>query len=48
MKEMLKSKVLLLFVAVVLGVTYMYASGETKLEENSKTTNQEYIAMNVR
>lgn len=48
MKEILKSKVLLLFVVMMLGVTYISASNTSKLEENQKMSEENLITLNIK
>lgn len=48
MKEILKSKVLLLFIVMILGVTYISASNTNKLEENQKRSSENLIALNIK
>ena len=45
MLEMLKSKTIVAFVIVVLGVTFSSASYEIKLEEANQTINNDYMTM---
>ena len=46
MKEIFKSKLIILFMVVVLGLTYMSSNMTAKLDENVKENNQE-IAVNM-
>ena len=46
MKELLKSKMIIGFMVVVLGLTYMSSSMTAKLDENIKESNNE-IAVNI-
>ncbi len=46
MKEIFKSKMIILFMVVVLGLTYMSSNMTAKLDENVKENNQE-IAVNM-
>ena len=48
MKEMLKSKVLVLFIVMMLGVTYISASNTNKLEENVKVSDKNLITLNIK
>lgn len=48
MKEMMKSKWLLGFVAFILGITYMSGIQSKKMEDTNKTTDETYIAMNLK
>ena len=47
MKEMLKSKVLIGFIVLVLGMTYMNSTSIARLEENNSSSDK-IIAMNVK
>lgn len=46
MKELLKSKMIIGFMVVVLGLTYMSSSMTAKFDENIKESNNE-IAINI-
>lgn len=46
MKEMLKSKTIVLFMIIVLGVTFVSTSYEVKLERENNLS-EEYISMNI-
>lgn len=46
MKELFKSKTIILFMVVVLGLTYMNSNMSAKLDENTKDNNRE-IAINI-
>ncbi len=46
MKELLKSKMIIGFMVVVLGLTYMSSNMTAKMDENIKESNHE-IAVNV-
>jgi len=46
MKEMLKSKTIILFVVVMLGITVI-GSHQAKLED-SKTINEDYLVYNLK
>lgn len=46
MKELLKSKMIIGFMVVVLGLTYMSSSMTAKFDENIKESNNE-IAVNI-
>ena len=46
MQEILKSKMIILFMVVVLGLTYMSSNMTAKLDENIKDNNQQ-IALNI-
>ncbi len=47
MKEMFKSKIMILFIAVVLGVTYFHSLQVEKLEDESGEEYHNYIAFNI-
>jgi len=47
MLEMLKSKTIMAFVIVMLGVTFVNASYEAKLEESNQKINNDYMTMNI-
>lgn len=46
MKEMLKSKMMILFIAMVLGITYMSSTTE-RLEDEKREEYQQMITMNM-
>lgn len=48
MKDILKSKVMILFIAMVLGVTYFDSLATEKLEDNHREDYQESIAINIK
>ena len=48
MKEMLKSKVIIVFVLMVLGVIFIDSSITVKLEESTESHNSNVIAANVK
>lgn len=47
MKEMIKSKGMILFVVAFIAITYVNAVGTARME-NSTYDNKEYIALNVK
>lgn len=46
MKEMLKSKTIIVFIVMVLGITFLSTSNDVKLERESNMSEQ-YISMNI-
>ena len=48
MKEMLKNKFIIAFIIFVLGITYIGASSEKKLEENSRSVVDEIVMTNLK
>lgn len=48
MKEILKNKAVLMFMAVVIGVTYLSTSYEVKLEKEVDKLNEQQITMSIR
>jgi len=46
MKEMLKSKSVIMFIVMVLGITFLSTSHEVKLEQENNMSEQ-YISMNI-
>ena len=48
MKEILKNKAVLMFMAVVIGVTYLSTSYEVKLEKEVDKLNEQQIIMSIR
>ena len=45
--ELIKSKGMVLFVVLVLGVTYISLTNNIKLEKNETEVNKEYVAINL-
>lgn len=45
--ELIKSKGMVLFVVLVLGVTYISSMNNIKLEKNETEINKEYVAINL-
>ena len=48
MKEMLKSKVLVMFVLIVLGVIFVDSSITVRLEEKVESNNTEIVMANIK
>lgn len=48
MREILKSKIMILFIALVLGITYFDSLATEKLEDENLESYRDAIAMNVR
>ena len=48
MKEMLKSKVMVLFIVMFLGLTVIGSNHATKMEENEEIVNKEIITLYIR
>ena len=48
MKEMLKSKIMVGFVAFILGITYMNGVQTRKMQDTTKQAQDSYIAMNLK
>ena len=48
MKEMLRSKVIVVFVLMVLGVIFVDSSITVKLEESTESYNKRVIAANIK
>lgn len=48
MKEMLKSKVLLVFVLMVLGVIFIDSSISVRLEDKIESNNNEIVMANIK
>lgn len=48
MKEMLRSKVIVVFVLMVLGVIFVDSSITVKLEESTESYNNKVIAANIK
>lgn len=48
MKEMLKSKVLLVFVLMVLGVIFVDSSISVRLEDKIESNNNEIVMANIK
>lgn len=45
--ELIKSKGMVLFVVLILGVTYISSMNNIKLEKNENEINKEYVAINL-
>ncbi len=48
MKEMLKSKIMIGFVAFILGITYLNGVQTRKMEDTTKQPQDSYIAMDIK
>ena len=48
MKEIVKSKIMIGFVAFILGITYMNGIQTKQMEEKSNTNQDSYLAMNLK
>lgn len=47
MKELLKNKLMIGCFIFILAFTYVSATNQQKMEEDSRRTEQQYVAMNV-
>ena len=47
MKELLKNKLMIGCFIFILAFTYVSATNKQKMEEDSRRTEQQYVAMNV-
>lgn len=47
MKEMLKSKGIIMFVVMFLGITYVNANGMSQMQNDYKVETDSYIALNT-
>lgn len=45
--ELIKSKGMLLFVLLVIGISYISSSSNLKLEKQTEDINKEYVAINL-
>lgn len=48
MKELLKSKSIILFAVIVLGVTFISTSHNIKLEKENNILDENYLSMNLK
>lgn len=48
MKELLKSKTIILFVVIVLGATFLSTDYNVRLEEENSILDDNYISMNLK
>lgn len=47
MKEMLKSKGIIMFIVAFIGVTYINASGMSQMKDDYKIDRNSYVALNT-
>ena len=48
MKELLKSKTIILFIVIVLGVIFLSTDYNVRLEEENSILDENYISMNLK
>lgn len=48
MLDMLKSRTVIMFIVLVLGVTFLSTSYDVKLEKDNQKMDENYITMNIK